>query len=241
MTEETRGRFLESIRGDRQQYAGTGMPALDAVLGGGFAIGSATLLGGLPGRGKSTLLLQAFAGIVATTGRPVLYAACEEPEARIKLRAATRVTIPRRRLIMLQAPTLEELGREIAVRRDLVAVGVDTIHDLTTEAPVGSRARLVYCAGTLTTWAQERGLIVLLLAHMNRKRTIAGPLTAEHLVDVVLVLEGRRHSARRRLIADKNRFGGTDVVADFTMTAKGLVDGRVQSSPEEAGAEKDSV
>mgnify|MGYP001579066496 CR=1 FL=1 len=229
----SRSRFLEAIRVERQHYLRTAIPALDAMLGGGFAVGSTTLLGGRPGMGKSTLLLQAFAGIAVTAQRPVIYAACEEPDARIRLRAETRVTIPRRRVLMLHAPTLEELGREIEARPTLAAVAVDTISRLETEAPVGPRGRLVYCAHALTIWAPERKLAVLLLAHMNRRGTIAGSLTAEHLVDVVLHLSGRRGSARRILTADKNRYGGTDMAVEFTMGSRGLVDGRVLTSDTE--------
>ncbi len=232
------GHYLESIRAGPVKLLPTGIWALDTLLGGGFEVPSTTFLGGPPGLGKSTLLLQALTGMAAHARGPLLYAACEESAERIKCRARDRVAIPRRRILVLVQPTLEAIGRAIAAHPRLVAVAVDTLHELTTEAPIGPRSRLTYCARQLVAWAQARDLVMLFLAHLSRKGNIAGSLTAEHLLDAVLHLSGRARSAERVLTASKIRWHSTDLAAVFTMTGRGLVNGRVlEPERDDIGAE----
>ena len=227
------GRYLESIRASVPKLLPTGIWALDTLLGGGFQTPSTTFLGGKPGIGKSTLLLQALTGMADHARGPILYCACEESAERIKSRARDRVKIPRRRIVVLVQPTLEAIGRAIASHPRLIAVAIDTLHELTTEAPIGPRSRLTHCARELVAWAQARKLVMIFLAHLARKGNIAGSLTAEHLLDAVLHLSGRPSSAERRLTASKLRWHSTDLAAAFTMTGRGLVNGRILESARE--------
>ncbi len=201
----------------------TGIAELDRVLGGGLVPGSVTLIGGEPGIGKSTLLLQALASLAAA-GESVLYVSGEESAQQVRMRAD--------RLDALQ-PTLwfvadTDVARVVA-HIDEVAptvVVIDSIqtmthHDLSSSA--GSVGQVRESAARLVTEAKSRGVAVVLVGHVTKDGGLAGPRVLEHVVDTVLSFEGERHHALRLLRAVKHRFGSTDELGLFEMTQAGLV------------------
>jgi DNA repair protein RadA/Sms len=203
---------------------------LDRVLGGGLVAGSLVLVGGEPGVGKSTLLLQAAAGVVrAAAGRHVLYVSGEESAAQVRLRA--------QRLGLLSGPSGEaiavlaesEVGRiaEIARATQPSLVIVDSIQTATVdelEGPAGSVGQVRESALRLMELAKGEGIAVVLVGHVTKDGTIAGPKTLEHLVDAVLELGGERAGTLRVLRASKNRFGSTEEMGVFELDETGLVE-----------------
>ncbi|MDQ2965258.1 MAG: DNA repair protein RadA, partial [Chloroflexota bacterium] len=207
-----------------------GIGELDRVLGGGLVPGSLVLVGGEPGIGKSTLLLQAAAGVAGATGaRPVLYATGEESTAQVRLRAA--------RLGLLDGPAgsaiavlaESEVGRitEHARAARPAALIVDSIQTATVDeldGPAGSVGQVRESALRLMELAKGEGIAVLLVGHVTKDGSIAGPKTLEHLVDAVLNLEGERYASLRLLRSTKNRFGSTDEIGVFEMRDVGLAE-----------------
>lgn len=199
----------------------TGLEELDRVLGGGLVPGSITLIGGDPGIGKSTLLLQAAASLAA--GRPVLYVSGEESPAQVGLRA--------RRLEVGEAPVT--LASETCVERILEAAHqakpgvmiVDSIQTVFTEllqsAP-GAVAQLRESTALLTRYAKQSGTAVFLVGHVTKEGVIAGPRVLEHMVDTVLYFENDAGSRYRVIRAVKNRFGAANELGVFAMTETGL-------------------
>jgi DNA repair protein RadA/Sms len=207
-----------------------GIGELDRVLGGGLVPGSLVLVGGEPGIGKSTLLLQAAAGIARTgTGSGVLYATGEESAAQVRLRAArlgliAGVTGDRVRVLAENA-----VGRIVDLvrseRPDLLIV--DSIQTATVEeleGAAGSVGQVRESTLRLMELAKGEGIAVMLVGHVTKDGSIAGPRTLEHLVDAVLNLEGERYAALRVLRASKNRFGSTEEVGVFEMAEVGLAE-----------------
>ena len=203
-----------------------GIGELDRVLGGGLVEGSVVLVGGEPGIGKSTLLLQAAAGIAAS-GATVLYATGEESAAQVRLRAA--------RLGLLDGPGRDgirvvaeaEIGRiaEIAQDERPQLVVVDSIQTATVgelEGPAGSVGQVRESALRLMELAKGEGIAVVLVGHVTKDGSLAGPKTLEHLVDAVLALEGERYASLRLVRASKNRFGSTEEVGVFEMGETGM-------------------
>jgi DNA repair protein RadA/Sms len=208
-----------------------GIGELDRVLGGGLVPGSLVLLGGEPGIGKSTLLLQAAAGLARDPLRQgtVLYASGEESPGQIRLRGT--------RLGLLDGPSGErvqvlaehDVGRIVEVARatrpELVIV--DSIQTATVEeldGAAGSVGQVRESALRLMELAKGDGIAVVLVGHVTKDGSIAGPKTLEHLVDAVVSLEGERHAAMRLLRAAKNRFGSTDEIGVFEMDETGLME-----------------
>ncbi|MFH0810997.1 MAG: DNA repair protein RadA [Pseudomonadota bacterium] len=202
----------------------TGSTELDRVLGGGIVAGSVVLVGGDPGIGKSTLILQLFTALAAAGGR-VLYVSGEESPAQIKLRA--------RRLgsadssMLLAAETSLERVAELVSRVDPQALCVDSIQTLFTadiDSAPGTVSQVRECAARLTILAKQRGMPLFLVGHTTKEGAIAGPRLLEHVVDCVLYFEGDRGHAFRILRAVKNRFGSTNEIGVFEMQAAGLVE-----------------
>ena len=205
----------------------TGVGELDRVLGGGLVPGSAVLLGGEPGIGKSTLVLEAAAGVADHGGRTVLYASGEESSAQLRLRASRLGLLDRTaaEAILVVAETDAEAIAERArqARPDLLVVdSIQTVRLDALEGPPGSVGQVRESAGRLIELAKGEGIPLILVGHVTKDGTIAGPKTLEHLVDAVLALEGERLGPRRILRASKNRFGSTEEIGVFEMVASGL-------------------
>ena len=220
----------------------SGVAEFDRVLGGGFVPGSVVLLGGDPGIGKSTLLLQALAAL-ADGGSTVLYASSEESAHQLRLRAerletATTITaqenptitkrtqnISREKNLWIHAQS--NLARIIEQARKLnptvlVVDSIQLVHRVDIDAVPGSVSQLRRCALDLVALAKTTGIIVVIVGHVTKDGILAGPRLLEHLVDVVLSFEGDRHYAHRVVRAAKNRFGSTLEVGLFEMTSLGL-------------------
>ena len=213
---------LVSINAEDSPRLPTGIEELDRVLGGGLVPGGVVLLGGDPGIGKSTLLLQALAELSAN-GVDVLYSSGEESAAQIALRA---------KRIVLDSPSLEVLA-EIQLEKLLLSVEaaqpqvlvVDSIQTLYSEAfssAPGSVAQVRECAAQLTRLAKSSGICVLLVGHVTKDGHLAGPRVLEHIVDTVLYFEGDTHSSFRLVRSIKNRFGAVNELGVFAMTERGL-------------------
>ena len=201
----------------------TGISELDRALGGGFVEGSATLIGGDPGIGKSTLLLQATARL-ALAGKSVAYVSGEEAADQVRLRA--------RRLGLGNAPV--QLAAATSVRDILTTLGegdapdllvidsIQTMHSDLIEGAPGTVSQVRASSGELIRFAKERGTALVLVGHVTKDGSIAGPRVLEHMVDTVLAFEGERSHQYRILRAVKNRFGGTDEIGVFSMATEGL-------------------
>lgn len=203
----------------------TGIAEFDRALGGGFVAGSATLIGGDPGIGKSTLLLQAAAAM-ARRGLGVVYVSGEEAADQVRLRA--------RRLGLGDAPVqlasatsvrdiLTTIGRGNGTAPDLLVIdSIQTMHSDQIESAPGTVSQVRASAQELIRFAKEQGTAVVLVGHVTKDGSIAGPRVLEHMVDTVLSFEGERSYQYRILRAIKNRFGGTDEIGVFAMVEQGL-------------------
>jgi DNA repair protein RadA/Sms len=202
-----------------------GVREVDRVLGGGLVAGSLVLLGGEPGIGKSTLVLAVCGAIARSTGGTgrVLYASGEESAAQIKLRA-TRLGVTAAAIDLLPETSVERIVAAAESTAPALLV-VDSIQTLTTDeldGPAGSVGQVRAAAARLQALAKENGIPTILVGHVTKDGTLAGPKTLEHIVDVVLTLEGERFSGLRLLRSSKNRFGSTEEVGVFEMAADGL-------------------
>jgi DNA repair protein RadA/Sms len=213
---------LSSITGRTDQRRFSGIRELDRVLGDGVVLGSVTLIGGDPGIGKSTLLLQALAGIARQYG-DVLYVSGEESPEQIKIRA-DRLGIHSDNIILLPETSIEAIIQK-ASARELNAVVIDSIQTVYTEefgsAP-GSVSQVRDCAAKLMVFAKRSDIPVFLVGHVTKEGSIAGPRVLEHIVDTVLYFEGDRGHVFRILRAVKNRFGSTNEIGIFEMSDSGL-------------------
>ena len=199
----------------------SGIAEFDRTLGGGLVPGGVVLIGGDPGIGKSTLLLQALAHL-ATTHR-VLYVSGEESAQQIALRAK-RLALDARSVNLLAEIQLEKIQSVLASSAPQVAVidSIQTVYsDALTSAP-GSVAQVRECAAQLTRVAKQSGITVILVGHVTKEGALAGPRVLEHIVDTVLYFEGDMHSSFRLIRAFKNRFGAVNELGVFAMTEKGL-------------------
>ena len=205
----------------------TGIVELDRVLGGGIVPGSVILVGGEPGIGKSTLLLQAAAGLAA----PVLYATGEESAAQVRLRAGRLGLldgVPGRAVEVLATNDVTRIVEVAGAMRPGLVV-VDSIQTATVDeldGAAGSVGQVREATIRLMAFAKSEGVAVVLVGHVTKDGSIAGPKTMEHLVDAVVSLEGERYAALRLVRATKNRFGSTDEVGVFEMAGTGLLEVR---------------
>lgn len=205
----------------------SGLGELDRVLGGGLVPGVVALIGGEPGIGKSTLVLQAAEGLVRAANRRLLVASGEESTAQIRLRAARLGLLDGRaaRAIEVVSETSVDRIVELAEAAEPDVLIVDSIQTVAldeAEGPPGSVTQVREATLRFVGWAKATGRPVLLIGHVTKDGSLAGPKVLEHLVDVVLVLEGERTSGLRILRAQKNRFGPTDEIGVFEMAAEGL-------------------
>jgi DNA repair protein RadA/Sms len=201
----------------------TGIDELDELLGGGLVPGSITLLGGEPGMGKSTLLLQALAHMAATGARCLLVTA-EESCEQVRLRAERLGALPDRLLLVAETSLPAVLAHIDAVAPDVLAVdSIQAVSDPELGGVPGSVSQVRECAHRLAQLAKARTLTTLLVGHVTKDGTLAGPRALEHVVDTVLSFDGERHHALRMLRALKHRFGPTDTLGLFEMGERGLV------------------
>jgi DNA repair protein RadA/Sms len=194
------------------------------VLGGGIVPGSMVLIGGDPGIGKSTLLLE-VASLTAESVGKVLYVSGEESAHQIKLRA-DRLGLRGEGLFLLPETDLQaiiERGQEMAPRLVIID-SIQTVHSNDLSSAAGSVGQVRECTQRLMRWAKSSNIPIFIVGHVTKDGSIAGPNTLEHIVDVVLYLEGERYSSYRLLRGAKNRFGSTDEVGVFEMRDKGMVE-----------------
>jgi DNA repair protein RadA/Sms len=213
---------LSAIKAEDMPRLPTGVDEFDRVLGGGLVPGGVVLIGGDPGIGKSTLLLQALAEMSAA-GVSVLYSSGEESAAQIALRAK-RIALNAPQLEVLAEIQLEKLLTTIDAARPQVVVvdSIQTVYsDVLTSAP-GSVAQVRECAAQLTRYAKSTGICMLMVGHVTKDGHLAGPRVLEHIVDTVLYFEGDTHSSFRLVRSIKNRFGAVNELGVFAMTEKGL-------------------
>jgi DNA repair protein RadA/Sms len=224
----------------------TGLGEFDRVLGGGLVPGSVVLLGGDPGIGKSTLLLQALALLGgersapeaprSVSGRPILYVSSEESARQVRLRAERLVGIhseqppdcaaspARGGLYILAETNLARIGEQIRRLRPAICAidSIQMIHRPDVDAAAGSVSQVRRCCADLVYLAKRSGMPILVVGHVTKDGQLAGPKLLEHLVDVVLSFEGDRHHGHRIVRATKNRFGSTHEIGLFEMTGAGL-------------------
>jgi len=202
----------------------TGIAELDRVLGGGVVRGSLVLIGGDPGIGKSTLLLDA-ARALAKVRPPVLYVTAEESAAQVKMRA-DRLGIAGDGLLLWAETDLNAVQAALDDLKPqaLIVDSIQTVFLPDLESAPGSVAQVRECGARLMTQAKGRGLATFLVGHVTKEGALAGPRVLEHLVDTVLYFEGEAHHAYRVLRAVKNRFGSTNEIGVFEMASRGLVE-----------------
>ena len=221
---ESQPRQLSEVSADRFERLSLGIGELDRVLGGGLVPGSLVLIGGDPGIGKSTLVLQA-SGRVASGDGTVFYVSGEESAQQIKLRAG-RIGIGGSGLYVLSETNLDAILGHIQQQRPQLVVidSIQTIYLDDLDSPAGSVSQVRECAARLMRLAKGEGIPVLLIGHVTKTGTIAGPRVLEHTVDTVLYLEGDRFHTYRLLRCVKNRFGSASEVGVFEMQDTGLVE-----------------
>jgi DNA repair protein RadA/Sms len=201
----------------------TGVGEFDRVLGGGLVPGAVVLVAGEPGIGKSTLLLD-VCGKAGRDGRRVLYVTGEESAAQVRLRAERIEAMARTLYLAAETDLSAVLGHIEAVQPDLVVIdSVQTIGSAQVDGAAGNVAQVREVAAALIQVAKSRGIATLLVGHVTKDGSIAGPRLLEHLVDVVVQFEGERHSRLRLVRAVKNRYGPTDEVGCFDLSDVGIV------------------
>jgi DNA repair protein RadA/Sms len=213
---------LADIEATEVERMTTGQPELDRVLGGGMVEGGVVLIGGDPGIGKSTLLLQAL-DVLQRNGKKTLYITGEESGAQVALRSR-RLGLNQSQVNVLAEIQLEKMLATLQAMQPHVAVidSIQTVYsDQLTSAP-GSVAQVRECAAHLTRAAKSSGVSMVLVGHVTKEGALAGPRVLEHMVDTVLYFEGDTHSQFRLVRAIKNRFGAVNEIGVFAMTEKGL-------------------
>lgn len=214
---------LQDITTDTEIRFSTGMGELDRVLGGGAVAGSLVLVGGAPGIGKSTLLLQICNRLCAE--RKVLYVSGEESERQLKLRAQ-RIGVSPESLFILSETRLSDIMQTTEeIQPDILIVdSIQTLYNENSESTPGSVSQVKECTMTLMHLSKTEGITVFVVGHINKDGAIAGPKVLEHMVDCVLYFEGDANSSYRLLRAAKNRFGSTNEIGVFEMVDTGLLE-----------------
>jgi DNA replication and repair protein RadA len=214
--------LLGEVRAEGLERFSLPLAEFSRVLGGGLVPGSLVLIGGEPGIGKSTLLLQVSSIVATTLKRPVLYVSGEESARQIKMRA-DRLGVPTDGLYVLSETVLEAILHH-AERLSPVMMVVDSIQTITSgdlPSAAGSVTQVREAAARLQWWAKSSGVVVFLVGHVTKEGAIAGPKVLEHIVDTVLYLEGDPFHTYRLLRTTKNRFGATSEVGVFEMRGGG--------------------
>lgn len=211
---------LENIKAERNQRFPVGINEFDRVLGGGIVPGSVVLLGGEPGIGKSTLVLQMALGL---QGKKILYISGEESLQQIKLRA-DRLKMARNNCLFLSETSLEQVIAQTGQTNPelLIIDSIQTISTETIESSPGSVSQVRECTSALLKFAKQNHVAVILIGHINKEGSLAGPKVLEHMVDTVLQFEGDTNYMYRILRANKNRFGSTNELGIFEMRGTGL-------------------
>ena len=214
---------LSQVDTDTQIRFSTGMGELDRVLGGGAVSGSLVLVGGAPGIGKSTLLLQICQQLCAE--RTVLYVSGEESEQQLKLRA-DRLGVHSDGLYILSETRLSDIleATETLKPDVLIVDSIQTVYNEENDSAPGSVSQVKDCTMSMMHISKSMGVMVFVVGHINKDGNIAGPKVLEHMVDCVLYFEGDPNSSYRLLRAAKNRFGSTNEIGVFEMADKGLVE-----------------
>jgi len=213
--------MLDAVPAQETGRVGTGIDEFDRVLGGGLVEGSVVLIGGDPGIGKSTLLLQALAHLSASL--EVLYVTGEESASQVALRAR-RLGAGEAHLPLLPEIELERICTAVQQRRPAVVVidSIQTLYSSQLQSAPGSVAQVRECAAQLTRLSKQLGVAMVMIGHVTKEGTLAGPRVLEHMVDTVLYFEGDTHSSYRLVRAFKNRFGAVNELGVFAMTDRGL-------------------
>ncbi|MGH8678332.1 MAG: DNA repair protein RadA [Burkholderiales bacterium] len=221
MAEASRLTTLKEIHAREEPRRSTGIGELDRVLGGGLVRGAVTLIGGDPGIGKSTLLLQALSLVGAQCN--AVYVTGEESAQQIALRAK-RLQVDAGALKLLAEIQLEKILSVLGAEKPDVAVidSIQTVYSEALQSAPGSVAQVRECAAQLTRFAKTTGTAMLFVGHVTKEGAIAGPRVLEHMVDAVLYFEGDTHSSFRLVRATKNRFGAVNELGVFAMTDRGL-------------------
>ena len=213
---------LANIEASDFERTPSGLDELDRVLGGGMVEGGVVLIGGDPGIGKSTLLLQALDAL-QRRGQKTLYVTGEESGAQVALRAR-RLGLEGSQVQVLAETELEKMLSTLQAERPHVAVidSIQTVYSQQLTSAPGSVAQVRECAAHLTRVAKSEGVTIVLVGHVTKEGALAGPRVLEHMVDTVLYFEGDTHSSFRLVRAIKNRFGAVNEIGVFAMTEKGL-------------------
>ncbi|MEG1392250.1 MAG: DNA repair protein RadA, partial [Aurantimicrobium sp.] len=225
VSEENTARPITEVPADGElTHWASGINEFDRVLGGGIVPGAAILLSGEPGVGKSTLLLE-VASRAAKTGARVLYVSAEESVSQVRLRASRTGALTDNLYLAAETDLSTIIGQIDAVKPALLIVdSVQTVASSAIEGLAGGPSQVREVASVLIRVAKERNLPILLVGHVTKDGSIAGPRLLEHLVDVVCQFEGDRQTALRFVRALKNRFGPTDEVGCFEMTGDGIAE-----------------
>lgn len=220
---------VEEIQSATEERTTTGDAELDRVLGGGLVAGSVILIGGEPGIGKSTLMLQLALNV---SGRKILYVSGEESEQQIKMRAERITNSPKANCYILTETSTQNIFKQIEqLEPEIVIVdSIQTLHSAHIESTPGSVSQVRECTAELLRFAKETNTPVFLIGHITKDGAIAGPKILEHMVDTVLQFEGDRHHVYRILRSIKNRFGAAAELGIYAMQSNGL---REVSNPSE--------
>ncbi len=214
---------ITEVSSDHEIRFATGMGELDRVLGGGAVAGSLVLVGGAPGIGKSTLLLQICQQLCRE--RRVLYISGEESERQLKLRAQRLGVAPEELLILSETRLSDIVDAAEEVKPDILIVdSIQTLYNEENDSAPGSVSQVKDCTMSMMQLSKQGGLTVFVVGHINKDGNIAGPKVLEHMVDCVLYFEGDPNSSYRLLRAEKNRFGSTNEIGVFEMGDSGLVE-----------------